>query len=111
MQLILDDTVDYSKIERGQFTVVPSPGSLASLVGNTVTSMTLLAQSPENKVSLSFHCDAVVPGLCLFDVGRIQQAVGNLISNAIKFSKHDGSGAVTVTMKSYSDCEEIKMKG
>ena len=39
-----------------------------------------------------------IPDIVLLDHRRIQQVVTSLISNAIKFSLHDGSGRVSVAV-------------
>lgn len=111
METILDDTLDYSKIESGQFTIAVTPGSLRNLVSNTISTMTPFAQDEEKRVNLDFHCDDAIPDLCLFDVGRLQQVLANLISNSIKFSKHDGTGSVHLSMKTCVDGDDICMKG
>lgn len=111
MKIILDDTLDYSKMESGQFKVVCTPGSLRSVATNTIFSMTPFAQDEEKRVSLSFRCDDVLPDLCLFDVGRLQQVLANLISNSIKFSKHDGTGTVLVAMRTCADGRDICVNG
>lgn len=111
MKIILDDTLDYSKIESGQFKVMFTPGSLASLATNTISSMKPFAQDKENKVNLSLRCEGTIPDLCLFDGGRLQQVLANLISNSVKFSKHDGTADVVLSLRTCTDGAGICMKG
>jgi signal transduction histidine kinase len=111
MKTIMDDTLDYAKIEAGEFQVMCAPNSLRQMVENTVFAMQPFAKDPEKSVELSFKIDNDVPEACLFDRGRIQQITANLISNAIKFVSHDGMGKVDVSVENLVDGEDILMEG
>jgi signal transduction histidine kinase len=111
MKTIMDDTLDYAKIEAGEFQVLCAPNSLRQMVENTVFAMQPFAKDPEKNVELSFKIDNDIPEACLFDRGRIQQITANLISNAIKFVSHDGMGKVDVSVENLVDGEDVLMEG
>ena len=98
MKVIMDDTLDYTKIEAGVFQIAGSPNSLAEMVEHTIFTMTPFANEQKNQVNLSYYIDPKIPLLCLFDKNRVQQIACNLISNAIKFSPHNGEGRVAISL-------------
>jgi signal transduction histidine kinase len=111
MKTIMNDTLDYAKIEAGEFQVMRAPNSLRQMVESTVFAMQPFAKDPEKNVELSFKIDNAIPEACLFDRGRIQQITANLISNAIKFVSHDGMGKVDVSIENLVDGEDVLMEG
>jgi PAS domain S-box-containing protein len=81
---ILDDLLDYSKIEAGRLTIESMPIDLRELVDNAVG---LLAGRAHEK-GLRVRVD-VAPGIAaslLGDSVRLRQVLFNLLSNAIKFT-------------------------
>jgi PAS domain S-box-containing protein len=88
---ILDDLLDYSKIEAGRLTIESEPIDVRDLVDNAVG---LLAGSAHEK-GLKVRVD-VEPGIAASlrgDSVRLRQILFNLLSNAIKFTP---AGAVDV---------------
>ncbi|WP_296223507.1 ATP-binding protein [Ralstonia sp. UBA689] len=83
---ILDDILDYAKIEAGQLDISPVDTDLRELFDGTVG---LLASGAHEK-SLAVHIDvaADVPATVSVDSVRLRQVLFNLLSNAIKFTEH-----------------------
>ncbi len=85
--VILNDILDYSKIEAGRVTLDPVLFNLADLMGNAVKSMALPAQKRGLELSLDLSPD--VPLELIGDAARLRQVFLNLIGNATKFT-HQG---------------------
>lgn len=80
---VINDVLDYSKIEAGKFDIVPSRVDLNKLL-RQITSLFQHAAQQKN-LALIIDIDAALPKL-LLDANRLQQVIANLLSNAIKFS-------------------------
>jgi two-component system, sensor histidine kinase len=81
---IINDVLDFSKIESGCFDLVTAPLSLRSAVGDLVS---LLTPRFENKgVELVVRIDDSLPDHLSGDVGRIKQILTNLLENGLKFT-------------------------
>lgn len=88
---IVNDLLDYAKMDAGEFTILPAPFDLHDIVKNIEGTF---ANQAENK---GLELTIIVPdnmpcGLYGDDV-RIQQILTNIVSNGIKYTD---SGAVTV---------------
>ena len=87
---VINDILDLSKIEAGKLVLENAPVSLSSLLANVVSIMMPRAQG--KGLTLHAHGDTFPPGL-QGDPTRLQQALLNYVSNAIKFTD---SGTVTL---------------
>jgi PAS domain S-box-containing protein len=83
---ILNDILDFSRIEAGKLTIDKAIVDLADLVKNSAE---LLAPRAKEK-GVALHCDIdpAVPHLVLTDPLRVRQVLVNLIGNAVKFTDH-----------------------
>ncbi len=90
---ILNDILDYSKIEAGKITLESEPFRLEELVGSAVKSMASAAHKKGLELTLQLARD--VPSDLLGDGNRLRQVLLNLIGNAIKFT---ASGEVSVAV-------------
>lgn len=90
---LIEDLLDMSRIESGKFELQARPLRLAEVVRNAVDSVRHVAQKKDVTIEES---DAA--GACLLegDAARLQQAVWNLLDNAIKFSAPCGTVAVSL---------------
>ena len=81
---VINDVLDYSKLEAGAMELDPQPFDLRELVASTID---LIAGGAERKgVALGFElqgADVVLHG----DAPRIRQVLLNLLSNALKFTE------------------------
>lgn len=83
--MIINDILDYSKIEAGKMTIELIDFSPVSTVENEIN---LLANRAKEKgLSLTTLIDPSVPSRIQGDPGRIGQVLLNLIGNAIKFTQ------------------------
>ena len=89
---IVDDVLDYSKIEAGKLTVesgVIDPGVALDRAVAQVAE-----RAAEKRLRFTVEEAADFPARCRGDALRLSQILANLLSNAVKFT--DGDGAVTV---------------
>jgi signal transduction histidine kinase/ligand-binding sensor domain-containing protein/DNA-binding response OmpR family regulator len=91
---IINDILDYSKIEAGKLTIENTAFSAYKLVEETVDSLAIKAF--EKKLELICEIDPSLPAQVLGDPIRIQQIIINLLGNAIKFTE---KGEVVVSVK------------
>jgi signal transduction histidine kinase/CheY-like chemotaxis protein len=83
---ILDDVLDYSRIEDGGMVLFRAPFALRDLLEELVE---LLAARAHNKgLEIASIIDARVPAWVQGDRGRLRQVIINLLGNAIKFTHH-----------------------
>ena len=83
---IVNDILDWSKIEAGKLELAPRPASIAALIEEVGKNYMSVASA--KAISLSWHCDNTLGAAHLCDALRIEQIINNLISNAIKFTEH-----------------------
>lgn len=95
---LIEDLLDYSKIEAGRFDPEPQPMSPREIADNVVE---LLASRAFGKgIGLGCHVAPDVPQLINADPGRVRQVLLNLIGNAIKFTD---AGGVRLTVERTGD--------
>jgi two-component system sensor histidine kinase/response regulator len=97
---IIDDTLDFSKIEGGQFELEEIPFDLPGLVDSAVRPLAIRAV--ERGVELAYEVKPDVPRMMLGDPGRLRQVLNNLVGNAVKFT-HEGEVVVTVSLAGRCD--------
>lgn len=102
--VVLNDILDYSKIESGQMELEWLPLRLQEVVDQ---SLQLLASEAQGKqVALAVNVEPGLPSLILGDRNRLQQVLVNLISNAVKFTR---KGQVRVSVR--KDPAESRTEG
>jgi two-component system OmpR family sensor kinase len=94
MVRLIDDMLDYSKIDAGRLELQLHSVDVAELIRQNLAFNSILAN--KKGIKLHFESDGLPPPLKL-DSRRIQQVLNNLVSNALKFS-HSGS-TTTVTLR------------
>ena len=101
---IINDILDISKIESGKFELVPTEYDFAEMIYNVVTiNMVHMGQKP---IKFIVEIDENVPRRLLGDELRIKQILGNLLSNAFKYTRE---GNVTLTVSQQSDHPQVAM--
>ncbi|HEY3949108.1 ATP-binding protein [Phenylobacterium sp.] len=90
---LLNDVLDLSKIEAGRMELATAPFDLAAAVRGTTQAFAEAAT--RKKVRFKLEIDPQVRGFWLGDAGKVRQVVGNLVSNAVKFTS---AGEVLVTV-------------
>jgi CheY-like chemotaxis protein len=92
--LVINDILDYSKIEAGKLELDIVTFAPSELVAETCA--TLLSVARKKGVDLEVTAGPPLPALLKGDPGRLRQVMINLLSNAVKFTS-EGQVAVTVT--------------
>lgn len=93
---IVNDVLDFTKIETGNLSLEFSPVQLKSLTTDIVNSLQLNATKQQN--TLSLHFDDEIPKSILADKTRLYQILMNLLGNALKFT-HNGKVDLTVAKR------------
>lgn len=91
---IINDILDYSKIEANELVIRESPVNLKEFVNDVINANKPM--SIEKAVSLEYQIENDVPLFILTDSIRLSQILNNLINNALKFTNH-GSIRVLVS--------------
>jgi signal transduction histidine kinase/CheY-like chemotaxis protein len=91
---MIDDVLDFSRIEARKLELEPVYFSLRQLIHDTMKSVGIMAAS--KKLTLSYYVQPDVPETVWADPVRLRQIVVNLVGNAIKFT-HEGEINVTVS--------------
>ena len=100
---IINDILDYSKIESGNLEFDKTPVTLASIIKEVVNLLALKAY--DKQVELMYHIHSDVPTVVTLDALRVKQIITNLANNAIKFtSQGEVSIQVNVSEKKDSQC-------
>lgn len=82
---IINDMLDYSKIEAGSMDINIKPFDLEKLVVETIELSKVKAM--EKSLELIADVDSNIPALVEGDALRVQQIMTNFLSNAIKFTR------------------------
>ncbi len=82
---LINDVLDYSKIEVGRLTLESVDFEISSVVSEVVDILSLNAQ--EKGLEIIVSLDDNVPPQVIGDPGRFRQILFNLIGNAIKFTE------------------------
>ncbi|MEK2646257.1 ATP-binding protein [Bdellovibrio sp. BCCA] len=83
--MLINDILDYSKIEAGKISLDPQPFDLQFLL-HDVTEIFRPAMAEKN-VGLKLHFDETTPWFFVADQGRLRQVLVNLLGNAVKFTE------------------------
>ncbi|MDP3720722.1 MAG: response regulator [Acidobacteriota bacterium] len=98
--MIVNDILDYSKIEAGRMELDHTDFSLRETLDEAVTSLAVRA----HQKGLELLCDvaADVPDALTGDAGRLRQVLINLLGNAVKFTER-GEVVVAITNDGWSE--------
>jgi two-component system, sensor histidine kinase and response regulator len=95
---VINDVLDFSRIEDGQLTLDPVAFDLCGSIEETMKDLALRAHQKGLELACDLQPD--VPEAVLGDPVRLRQVLVNLVSNAIKFTRR---GEVVVTVSRMED--------
>ncbi len=98
---IVDDILDFSKVEAGELELQSRPFSLSALIHDATNIVQPLAA--KKAIVLKWMIDRHMPEWLVGDDTRLRQILFNLLNNAIKFT---AAGSVTVTV-----CPKLSREG
>lgn len=81
---IVNDLLDYAKIEAGEFQIIKDKFDLKQIIDESATIFANLMR--EKGLKLTIEADPDMPCLLYNDGARLQQIVNNLLSNAVKYT-------------------------
>jgi signal transduction histidine kinase/ActR/RegA family two-component response regulator len=85
LQRIVNDILDITAIEAGHIRLYDEPFSLRTEMQDLLDMLAPLAES--KKLSLRLHVDESVTDDLSGDISRLRQIIGNLLSNALKYTE------------------------
>jgi two-component system sensor histidine kinase/response regulator len=94
---LINDILDYSKIEAGKLEIDAIDFNLGDSLGDTMKTLSLRAH--QKGLELAYDLQPDVPDALVGDPGRLRQIIVNLVGNAIKFT-HTGEVIVYVQVDS-----------
>jgi signal transduction histidine kinase/CheY-like chemotaxis protein len=103
---VLNDILDFSRIEAGHLELESVAFSLRELVGDVMKSLASLGH--DKGLELAHHVAPGVPDTWLGDPGRLRQILVNLVGNAIKFTER-GEIVVRVDQERGDDSADGKL--
>jgi len=95
LKMLLDDVLDLSKMEAGRMELAPTDHELRLVLEHIRHAWE--PQARAKNIALRLHIDEQVPNVLHFDPTRFEQCVGNLVSNAVKFTE---AGEVRIDVSS-----------
>src|SRR5262249_24096476 len=98
---IINDILDFAKIEAGKLELDAADFSLRAAVGDTLRALAVRAH--KKGLELIYQVQPDVPDALVGDAGRLRQILLNLVGNAIKFTEQ-GEVVVTVQRVPMADC-------
>jgi PAS domain S-box-containing protein len=97
--IIINDTLDYSKIEAGHVEFQRQPYDLATCVRESID--LIVDRARLKNLELTHRVDPAIPRTVIGDAARLRQILINLLNNAIKFTER-GSVALDATLAARS---------
>jgi PAS domain S-box-containing protein len=102
---LIEDLLDYSKIEAGRIELEPQPVSPRDMAESVVE--LLASRAFAKDIGLGCHVAPEVPATIVADPGRLRQVLINLVGNAVKFTD-TGGVLVAVTTVEAGECPVIR---
>lgn len=99
---LINDTLDFSKMNEDQITLNKSPFNLSMLLQNILASFRPKAEQKKIDIRLNLDFENV-PLHIIGDQTRLAQILNNLISNALKFTDNGGQVEILVATKNRTE--------
>ncbi|HEV3036976.1 MAG TPA: ATP-binding protein [Candidatus Angelobacter sp.] len=95
--VVINDLLDYSKIEAGKFSLSPAPFDVSELMRATMKAFG--SRVAQKNLNLTLRITEEVPKVLLGDAGRLRQVLTNLVGNSVKFTDQ---GEIVVSVQCVS---------
>jgi two-component system, NarL family, sensor histidine kinase BarA len=92
LMTVIDDILDYSKIEAGKLSLESTPFNLHDLIHNISTPYQLQSDS---SIEMEYEIAENTPEFVIGDPTRLHQVLNNLLNNAFKFT-HQGQVKLSI---------------
>jgi signal transduction histidine kinase len=103
---LLNEILDFSRIEAGKFVLEPAPFTLSAMLDETMK--TLAIRAYEKGLELACDLPGSMPNRLVGDPLRLRQVLTNLVGNAIKFTEK-GEVVVRVWVAEQT-ADEVELK-
>ena len=97
---IINDVLDFSKIETGKIDIIDAEYSLSALLNDIV--VMIQGRAETNGLELKIEVDGNIPDALYGDEIRVKQVIINLMTNAVKYTK-EGWIKLSVGMRAVSN--------
>lgn len=104
---ILDDVLDFSKMEAGRLSIEYVPVDVRDMIDSTVS--VLAAQAHRKGLSLAIDIDARLAAEVSAENVRLRQVMLNLLSNAIKFTVLGSVSVQVVVLDEAGDIQRVRL--
>ncbi len=94
LQSVLDEVLDFVKLEAGELRITAEPFDLAALVESVMAWGRV--QTEHKGVSVEAHVHPAIPRIVVGDAHRLKQILMNLMSNALKFTSR---GSIVIDVR------------
>jgi CheY-like chemotaxis protein len=101
---LIDDILDFARIISGKLGLEPRPVDIGAVVRTVLEAVHPVAEAKGVRIEATVE---PVP-ITLGDPDRLQQVIGNLVTNAIKFTP--GGGRVEVSVRSVAGSIDIQVR-
>ena len=101
---IINDILDYSKLESGQLNLEQAPFKLQSCLEDALD--LVVTKASEKKLELLYRLGEDTPSYIVGDVTRLRQILVNLLSNAVKFTLE---GEIILSVKQLHETNKVSM--
>jgi PAS domain S-box-containing protein len=98
---LLNDILDFAKIEAGKVELAPAPFDLRDSIGNMMKALAVRAHRKD--LELAYRIAPEIPATLIGDFSRLRQILVNLVGNAIKFTE---AGEVVLEIASVEQTPE-----
>lgn len=108
LMVLLNDTLDMSKLEAGQLALESINIDLSELV--TMSAETFTGAAKEKDTEIKLHLEEELPTEIIGDPTRLKQILINLVGNAVKFVGEGGHIHVSVKKRSKGGQEVLRFE-
>ncbi|MHA1559829.1 MAG: ATP-binding protein, partial [Alphaproteobacteria bacterium] len=85
---LVDDMLDFAKIEAGRFDLTPQPTSIVEVLEEVAE--LFFSRTNAKGLDIATYVDPSLPESALVDPARLRQVLINLVGNAVKFTEAGG---------------------
>lgn len=108
LMLLINDVLDFSKLEAGKMELEYHPTNLKKLLENIINTYENLAKEKGLKIHL--HIGENIQASYQFDEIKLTQILNNLIGNAIKFTDKGSVNLVVEKIVTTEECDRLNFK-
>jgi PAS domain S-box-containing protein len=102
---LLNDILDFAKIEAGKVELIPEPFDVRDCIGSMMKSLAVRAHRKDLELAYEIHSS--VPQTLVGDFDRLRQILVNLVGNAVKFT--DQGEVVLNVQVHHRDADQIAL--